>query len=248
MTVDQLLNLILTDPSHFLRQRIEHWIRASSRFRAFSETYHDKIRKKLRDARDNQAVEDIAFELQTASLLLRERRFALEYEPRFVNRTRSPDFTVTFKTHVRLNVEVKRNRVLARDPVGVDDPVALIKQHEIAKWIGGVCDKLGQMSPDCPNLLVMSAISSDYRVEELHAALARLRLQAESNLDVVFHVRGFAGAKDWLHQYRQLSAIMIRPDPAATAALPTILWFNSLAKHPVPDDLRSVLRRLTLAA
>ena len=248
MTVDQILNHILADPSHLLRQRIETWIRASSRFRAFTETYHGKIRKKLRDAGDSEAIEDIAFELQTAYLLLHERRFELEYEPRFVNRTRSPDFTVTFKTHVRLNVEVKRSRVPTREPVGVDDPVALMKQHEVAKWIGGVCDKLGQMSPDCPNLLVMSAISSYYRVEELHAALARLRLQAESNVDEVFRARGFAGAKDWLHQYRQLSAIMIRPDPAATAALPTILWFNSLAKHPVPDDLRSVLRRLTLAA
>lgn len=247
MTVDQLLSHILADPSHLLRQRIENWICASSRFRAFAETYHGKIRKKIRDAGDNQAVEDIAFELQTAYLLLHERRFELEYEPRFANRTRSPDFTVTFKTHVRLNVEVKRNRVPAREPICVDAPVALTKQHEIAKWIGGVCDKLGQMPPDSANLLVMSAISSDYRVEELHATLARLRLQAENSVDEVFHARGFAGAKDWLRQYRHLSAIMICPDPAATAALPTILWFNSLAKHPLPDDLRAVLRRLIAA-
>ncbi len=247
MTIEQILNHILPDPSHFLRQRIESRIRASSRFRAFTETYHGKIRKKLRDARDREAVEDIAFELETAYMLLHERRLELEYEPHLTGGTRSPDFAVIFKGYVRLSVEVKRNRVPNIESDGIEAPAISLKQHEIAKWLSSVCDKLGQMPPDSANVLVMSAISLEDREEELHAALVKLRLQAENKVDDVFRARGFAGAKDWLRQYRNLSAIMIRPDPAATAALPTILWFNSLAKHPVPDDLRAVLRRLSAA-
>src|SRR5688500_16644627 len=97
MTIDQILNHILADPSHFLRHRIETRLRASSRFRAFTEAYHGKIRKKLRDARDREAVEDIAFELETAYMLLGERRFELEYEPYRAVGTRSPDFAVIYK-------------------------------------------------------------------------------------------------------------------------------------------------------
>ena len=49
--------------------------RGSSRFRAFAETYRDKIHKKLRNATDPDAVRDVRAELQTARLLLADRRF-----------------------------------------------------------------------------------------------------------------------------------------------------------------------------
>src|SRR5438445_7548978 len=92
-----------------LAAEVGPWLLASPRFRTFAETYRDKIRKKARGLRDDEARRDVAFELAVAVHLLEERRFAIEYESYGVSE-RAPDFRVTFRSGLRFNVEVRRMR------------------------------------------------------------------------------------------------------------------------------------------
>ncbi len=110
MVVDELLRHVFGDIAPALAAQCEEWIISSRRFKAFVEMYRDKIRKKLRNVRDEEGYRDLQAELATAHLLLQERRFAVEYEPLGIGKQRGPDFAVIFKSHLRFNVEVTRLR------------------------------------------------------------------------------------------------------------------------------------------
>ena len=53
MTIAELINAIFETQVPFWQDQFEEWVRSSRRFRAFAETYRDKIRKKLRNVRDD---------------------------------------------------------------------------------------------------------------------------------------------------------------------------------------------------
>src|SRR3989441_13063025 len=104
--IDDLIAYLFGAGHSSLADEVGPWLFASPRFRAFAETYRDKIRKKARGLRDDEAQRDLAFELAIAQRLLGERRFVLEYEPYGVGQ-RAPDFRVTFRGTLRFNVEVR---------------------------------------------------------------------------------------------------------------------------------------------
>jgi len=108
-----------------LAAEVGRWLLASPRFRAFAETYRDKIRKKNRGPRDDEGRRDLVFELSVALRLLEERRFLIEYEPYGVGQ-RAPDFRVTFRS-VHFNVEVRRLRPQAPKAGAPTDPATLIR-------------------------------------------------------------------------------------------------------------------------
>src|SRR5205085_2855108 len=85
------------------------------RFKAFAIRYRSKIRSKLKNVRDEAGMKDLRAELETATLLLRDERFTVDYEKYAASRQRAPDFTVTFKTHTPFNVEVRRIRSVEWD-------------------------------------------------------------------------------------------------------------------------------------
>src|SRR5689334_4874139 len=125
--------------------QFEGWARGSRRFRAFATSHRDKIRSKLKSARDEGGMRDVLAELAAAALLLGEERFTLEYERYAALKQRGPDFTVTFKTHTPFNVEVRRIKAAELD--GGDSEVRLGKLMTV------VADKSGQMPPGIINLL-----------------------------------------------------------------------------------------------
>src|SRR5262245_35261479 len=108
--LDDLLDEIFDGKEPALYAEFEGWVRGSRRFKAFVTSHRTKIRAKVKNARDESAMKDLRAELETAALLLGEERFTLEYEKYASSRQRGPDFTVTFKTHTPLNVEVRRLR------------------------------------------------------------------------------------------------------------------------------------------
>src|SRR5438552_12518621 len=107
--LDELIAYLFRAAHPSLATEVGPWLVASPRFRAFAETYRDKIRKKARGLRDDEGLRDLAFELAVALRLLEERRFALEYESYGVGQ-RAPDFRVTSRSGWRFNVEVGRWR------------------------------------------------------------------------------------------------------------------------------------------
>jgi hypothetical protein len=227
--LDELIDYLFgTDPSP-LAAEVGRWLVASPRFRAFAETYRDKIRKKARGLRDDEGRRDLVFELAIAQRLLDERRFVLEYESYGVGQ-RAPDFRVTFRSGVRFNVEVRRLRRQAPTPEAPADPARIIR---------AVCDKLGQLPPAMINVLVLGADGLSSAADALVPVMLLLQDRAARKDDGWFEQRGFTGARDFLRRYQRLSgALWLAGEPAAPRAS---LWRNPQARHPLSADLARAL-------
>jgi hypothetical protein len=229
-TVDDLLDHIFTGKKPALYPEFESWVRGTRRFKAFAISYRDKIRTKLKNVRDEAGMNDLRAELETAALLLREERFALEYEKYAASRQRGPDFTVTFKTHTPFNVEVRRIRSVEWDD---EDTEA-----RIGKLMTVLCDKAGQMPPSVVNLLWLTA-ERDISEADLTRAVTNLRQLAERKVEDFFTRRGFASAADFLKHFRQISAIVVRQSGEQ------VLWLNADARHKAPPEIVTAIQRLS---
>lgn len=227
--IDDLLEAIFDGSTPAFAPEFEAWMRRSRRFKAFAVRYQTKIRTKLKNARDDNSMTDLRAELETAVLLLRDERFTLEYEAYAASKQRGPDYTVTFRTHTRFNVEVRRLRGVELD---ADDPDA-----RSIKLMAVLCDKAGQMPPGIVNLLWLTAdrAVSDADVNE---AATTLRARAERKDEDYFTRRGFENAADFLRHYRHLSGIVLRQSGAHS------LWLNPLARHKPPPEIVSAILRV----
>jgi hypothetical protein len=229
-TVHELLDDIFGANRPAFYPEFEEWVRGSRRYRAFAVSYRAKIRAKLRNAGDDDALTSLRAELETAALLLREERFTLEYEKYAASKQRGPDFTVTFKTHTPFNVEVRRLR-----SVELADADA---EARAGRLMGVLADKVGQMPAGIVNVLWLVA-EEELPEADLAAAAMALRQLAERKVEAYFTRRGFKGAAHFLKQYRQLSAIYLRRPGEP------VLWLNAIARHSLPSDIATALRRLT---
>ena len=227
--LDELLNDIFdgTHPAYY--PEFEGWVRDSRRFKAFATDYRVKIRAKLKNAQGEDGLTDLRAELETAALLLREKRFTLEYEAYAASKQRGPDFTVTFKTHMPFNVEVRRIHSVELDDEDTD--------ARIGKLIAVLCDKAGQMPPSIVNLLWLRA-EGEISEADLSSAANTLRDLAERKTEDFFTRRGFESAADFLKQYRRLSGIVLH-QPGTNN-----LWLNSLARHKVLPEIVTAIQRL----
>jgi hypothetical protein len=227
--VDELIVYLFGADRSSLTAEVGAWLFASPRFRAFAETYRDKIRKKARGLRDDEGQRDFAFELAIAWRLLDERRFVLEYEPYGVGQ-RAPDFRVTFRSTLRFNVEVRRLRQPAPTPGAPADPAPLIR---------AVSDKLGQLPPAMMNVLVLGTDGASSAADALGPAMLWLQDRAAHKDEALFQQRGFTGVRDFLRHYQRLSgALWLAGAPRAQHAS---LWRNPQARHPLPADLARAL-------
>lgn len=227
--LDDLLNDIFDGKKPAFYPEFKDWVRGSRRFKAFATSYRDKIRSKLRNVRDEGGMKDLRAELETAALLLREERFTLEYEKYAASKQRSPDFTVTFKTHTPFNVEVRRIRSVELDNGDTE--------AHIGKLMAVLCDKVGQMPPSIVNLLWLIA-EREIAEADLTRAVMTLRQLAERKAEDFFTRRGFESAADFLKHDRQLSGIVLRQSGE------NVLWLNALARHKPPPEIVTAIQRL----
>ena len=239
MPASNLLPYIFTNTRLPLAVQFSHWVQASPRFRAFAETYRDKIRKKVRGITEAEGYHDLQVELAAAYFLVQERRFLVEYEKYGVGKQRGPDFSITYKTHIRFDVEVTR---LRGSQVGV--------APEPGKLANTLCVKLKQLPPSMINVLVLAADDAPYSEEDpstasaqalengLRSAVTLLQERAERKDDEFFTRRGFLGARDFFKHYSRLSAIRL-----TTPDAPPVLQLQPQARHPLPPDLATLLRR-----
>src|SRR5688500_3087256 len=241
MPSSNLLPYIFSNTRLALAVQFAHWVQASPRFRVFAETYRDKIRKKVRGLTDADGYRDLEAELATAFSLVQERRFMVEYEMYGVGKQRGPDFSVTYKTHIRFDVEVTR---LRGGSTGTSS--------DKARLANTLCVKLGQLPPSIINILVLSADEGTFNEEDepdpgspgqspagrLQSAVTLLQEKADRKEDDFFTRRGYMGARDFLKHYSRLSAIrLVIPDSAP------LLRLQPQARHPLPPDLATLLRK-----
>jgi hypothetical protein len=235
LKIPELLKIIFENRQPFWRAEFEQWVRASRRFRAFAETYSDKIRKKLRLAQDDATLKDLYSELETAYRLLQDERFTLEYE-KLALKQRAPDFAVTYRVNTIFNVEVTRLRFPTDSVAAGHEEIERVSNR---KLLDLVCDKLGQMLPATINILL---IIPEWEItsHRLLATMNELRLSAELKNDTFFVRRGFQDARDFLKSFQRLSAIFCQSGENKAS----VLWLNPLARHAIPKELLNALQKL----
>jgi hypothetical protein len=240
--IEMLCASTFADGPTWLETHFAQRMRSNPRFAMFVATHQDKIRKKLRSQRDEPGQYDVAFELMVAHRLLADRGCALAYEAYAANKTRGPDFTATYKGHLAVNVEVRRLRG-ALTPARLGDALT---------------EKLRQLPPGMPNVVVFGAEGARSTLPEPGAWVAGLRGRAEAHDAALFARHGLADASAFFRLFLRLSAVaLLAPwdEDAADAATPaagdsaerapeSALWLNPQAKHPLPTATRSALRTL----
>jgi hypothetical protein len=206
------------------------WLAGSARFRAFAETYRDKIRKKLRGAVDAEALRDVRAELQTARLLLADRRIDVAFEAYGSGKT-GPDFTVTFRATRTFNLEVTR---LRRLPDAAGTGLALLA-------------KLRQLPPSAPNAVLFAIEGTFADALDIAAATRALRSRADAKDEPFFTGRGFDGTRGFYERYLRLGAVFVLCEGVDGDARAS-LWTNRSARIPMPASAANAcLRCLRLA-
>ena len=205
------------EPEDPLAIELATWLESSPRFRAFADTYRDKIRKKLHGAGDAEAVRDVRAELQVARLLLAERRFEVAFEAYGAGRA-GPDLTVTFRAGRRFNVEVTRLR-------RVPDPTAVG---------AAVLAKLHQLPPSVPNAVVLAIDGMAADDVDIAAATQALRARADAKDEAWFSRRGFDGTRGFYERYLRLGAVFAWNE-LADGERRAALWTNRSARIALPE-------------
>lgn len=227
-TIDELLDSILGHKRPTFYPEFANRVRSSRRFRAFAVTYQTKIRAKLKRVPDEESMQDLRAELETAALLLDDARFTLEYEKYAASKQRGPDFTVTFKTHTPFNVEVRRIRRAEWDGADPDS--------RTFKLVTVICEKLGQLPPSIVNLLWLASEHA-ISLEDLTRAVTTLRQFGDSQDTAFLTRRGFQNTADFYKHFRRLSGIILH-QPNENG-----VWLNPLAKHkPLPEIVTTIQR------
>lgn len=245
---EQLLDYLFDDnpETHLLAAPMSRWIELSPRFKAFVTTYQNKIRKKIRVTQSKAGIKDLEAELAAAFWLHQEKRFTVAYEPYSSEKSRAPDFAVSFKSFT-FNVEVTRIGFREGEgalPTTEDETTPALKpEHVGGRLTDTVCDKLGQMRPGMINLLLVMMDSDFIRLLDIQQAMAQLKGRAERKEAGLFGRYGFVNSSDFFKYYLRLSGVLVREAGAGDETAKAILWLNNQTKHPVPRPLRTILQR-----
>ena len=212
--VQHLLDAAVDDP---LTDELAGWLSESARFHRFADAHRDKIRKKLRGARDAEARRDVRAELRAAHLLLADRRMELAFEA-YGSAKGGPDFTVTYRGERAFNLEVTR---LRRTPSAAAVGNALLV-------------KLRQLPPSMPNAVLIAADGGGASEIEVAAATRALRSRADTKDDAHFSSRGFSGSRGFYERYLRLGAALMWCESSAGEAR-AALWTNRSARIALPE-------------
>lgn len=236
MLTDELLTYLFGNQPHLLTQPMATWLASSRRFTAFVTTFRDKIRKKVRTRPDPESLLDLRLELETAYLLLQEKRLSLVYEPLQPGQTRCPDFAVTFTTSLTFMVEVTRQRA---EPINSAAPPTTQTIPRVDERLADtICSKLGQLLPRHSNVLLVGVEALNLTSHDLRTTILRLQQRAEQNDAAFWQRHRFRHRADFFNHYQRLSEVLVRGSDLATA-----VWVNPQAKHPLPGKVRTVLYR-----
>ena len=209
--VDYILD---TSTAMELEEELTAWIAGSGGFRDFADAHRDKIRKKLRGARDHETVRDVRAELRVAQLLLTDRHIELTFEPYGAHG--GPDFGVAYRGVRPFNLEVTRLRL---DPPSLGGPLLA---------------KLRQLPPSVPNVLLAGIAGTRAEAINIASVISDLRARADQRDEAVFIGRGLAGSREFHQRLLRLGAVVIWCEGADGVARSTS-WTNRSARIAVPD-------------
>jgi hypothetical protein len=244
IALDEFLPQLLADDPYGLTPDLRQWLMASRRFRTFAESYQSKIRAKLRTVGDEEALQDLLFELTIARWLLQEKRLQVAYEQQPVRTAPGPDFTVTFTTKTIFHVEVTR----IRPPVPAECETASSLALDPQKVLHVILGKLTQIKPGAANLLLIGLPPDAVTGVTLDDLMKQMKQRITRN-DVAFLARSrLRTSGDFFKQLHALSGILlygIAPLTPGVATAP-LLWLNKEARYPLLAQVQTCLRQLPL--
>jgi hypothetical protein len=209
---------------HLLSGELLQRMEASPRFTAFVETCRDKIRKKIRIARDPENTLDLRGELQAAYRLLGDRRLELAYEPYASAKGRGPDFAVTYRTNLVFNVEVARIRVEESELNAIDIPR---KEDRLLRIL---LDKLGQMQPGMAKLLVIQTREELVKAIDLGRLMQEIKIRADGKDPSLYMLSQYTRPAGFFKDFQRLSGILLWGDSAQ-------LWVNKQARSALAEKV-----------
>lgn len=250
------------DAAGQLSGELLQWMDASGRFTAFVETYRDKIRKKIRVTREPESMLDVRGELEVACGLLSDRRLEVAYEPYASAKRRGPDFAVTYRTNLVFNIEVARIRVEDSEAEALNLTHLLERAHlserarKEERILRILLDKLGQMQPGMPNLLVIHTREELVRALDLGRLMQAVKTRVEGKDPAFYGASRYSGPAAFYKDFLRLGGILLwasAPVKAPAQAAPekaapkraSPLWVNKQARPGLPEN---VLRVIALAS
>ena len=242
MVIQETLNYLFDNRPHVLAPQLTNWMSDLPRFADFVETHRDKIRKKIRGIPSTDGFQDLRAELETAYLLLREKRFTLAYEPYGKGTGRGPDFAVTFRTRLTFNVEVRRMQLSRRQNDEGEHPL-FEPRYEARRMAEIVGSKLSQMFPSMMNLLVIMADHQRMCELDVGNVMNQLKQRAEQKERRLFQRHRFRDTSDFFKYYQRLSGVLLRSTGDHESGKCPILWTNNQTKHPLPGPICTILQR-----
>ena len=222
--VEELVAFLIDGaPADPLALELAPWLAGGPRFRAFVTVYRDKVRKKLRGARDTEARLDVRAELRVAHLLLAEPRIDLAFEASG-SASGGPDFALTHRGRI-LNLEVTR---LRRPAQPVSAGRALLA-------------KLRQLPPSVPNAVLLATHAAGSDPLAVDVAAKALRARADAQDDAFFARHGLLGSRGFYDRFLRLGAVLVWAEDAAGDNR-VRLWVNRSARiGPPARTLRAVV-------
>jgi hypothetical protein len=230
-----LIAYVFQDQPGTLSGELDQWMEDSSRFTAFVETYRDKIRKKIRVAREPESLLDVRSELAVAHSLLSDRRLDMVYEPYASAKGRGPDFSVTYRANLVFNVEVARMRAEESGVEGIDLP----RKEE--RFLRILLYKLGQMQPGMPNLLVIHTRQELARSLELGRLMQEIKTRVEGKEPSFYEISRYASPAAFYKDFLHLSGIVLW-------AAGTQQWVNKQARPALAAEVLRLVSSLLSSA
>ncbi|RPJ20214.1 MAG: hypothetical protein EHM33_28875 [Chloroflexi bacterium] len=223
-----LLAFLFDGQPHLLSDELTRWLEASARFTLFVETYRDKIRKKIRLAREPETALDLRGELIVAYALLSDRRLDVAYEPYASTQGRGPDFAVTYRANLVFNIEVARMRMEASD---------LARKEE--RFLRILLYKLGQMQPGKPNLLVIHTRQELRRALDLDKFMQDLKIRVEKKDPAFYELSRYLNPAAFYKDFLHLSGILLwAASPEAQS------WVNKQARPALEEKVLRLVAAL----
>jgi len=107
--INQLSALKTEEWQNFSIDCIMSWVQSNDRFADFIKKNLSKVKKRIRDQYNNEALADVRCELEVAYFLLADNHFdIIQYERKYEGFSRGPDYYVGFDSSFKFNLEVTR--------------------------------------------------------------------------------------------------------------------------------------------
>lgn len=226
-----LIKYMFDNKSNLLAKELLAWMENSPRFAAFAETYRDKIRKKIRVAKDSEGLLDLRGELEVANHLLGDRRLDVEYEPYASGKGRGADFAVSYRANLKFNVEIARMHAHELE-------FADTRRNE-ERVLRIVLEKLGQMQTNMPNLLVIHVHEKVAKGIELGKLMQEIRNKADRGEESFYAHSRYSKSSDFYKDFLRLTALLFW-EPRAQA------WVNKQAKVGLEEKVMRLVRTFAM--